>query len=62
MTSTVPLNSHPEAGHRSPSLRILALVFTTLFLGIAVNFIMTGGAPYPLPYIPYNPIQQIQDY
>jgi hypothetical protein len=60
MTTTVPLNSNPEAVHRSPPLGILAIVFTTLFLAsMAVNAIMTGGAPYP---VPYNPIQQIQDY
>src|SRR5262249_10373276 len=51
----------PDGGvHRSPPLGVLAVVFVALFLaGIAANLIMTGGAPYP---IPYNPIQTLQDY
>jgi hypothetical protein len=49
-----------SAVHRSPPLGILAVVFVALFLSsIAANLIMTGGAPYP---IPYNPIPTLQDY
>jgi hypothetical protein len=57
---TDPLISNGEAAHRSPPLGILAIVFTTLFLAsMATNAIMTGGVSYP---VPYNPVQQIQDY
>jgi hypothetical protein len=60
MTTTLPLDSNPGMVHRSPPLGILAIVFTTLFLAsMAAIAIMTGGAPYP---VPYNPIEQIQDY
>jgi len=46
--------------HRSPPLGVLAVVFVALFVSsMAANFIMTGGAPYP---IPYNPIPTLQDY
>ena len=40
-----------KALHRSPPLGALAIVFTALFLGsIASQAIMTGGAPFPIPY------------
>jgi hypothetical protein len=46
--------------HRSPPLGLLAIVFGTLFIGsVAGIFLLTGFAPYP---IPYNPIEQLQDY
>jgi hypothetical protein len=48
------------ATHRSPPLGVLAVVFVGLFLAsVAANFMMTGGVPYP---IPYNPVEQLQDY
>ncbi len=54
------MRENEGAVHRSPPLGVLAVVFVLLSLtSIAANFIMTGGAPYP---IPYNPIQTLQDY
>jgi hypothetical protein len=51
---------NPETLHRSPPLGALAIVFTVLFLGsMAAQAIMTGGAPYP---IPYNSVSEIQAY
>jgi hypothetical protein len=45
---------------RSPPLGALAIVFTALFLGsMALQAIMTGGAPFPNPY---NPVPEIQAY
>jgi hypothetical protein len=52
-------NSQTEV-HRSPPLGIVAVVFVLLFAAsIATNMIMTGGAPYPNPYLP---LEQLQDY
>src|SRR5262252_343774 len=47
-----------KALHRSPPLGVLAIVFTALFLGsMASQAIMTGGAPFPIPYHPASEIQ-----
>ena len=49
-----------ETFHRSPPLAGLAVVFVTLFLiSVAANFLMTGFAPYP---VPYKPVEQLQEY
>jgi hypothetical protein len=46
--------------HRSPPPGVLATVFVALFVAsIGANFALTRGAPYP---VPYNPIDQLQDY
>jgi hypothetical protein len=54
-----PSTDH-EMVHRSPPLGILAVVFVSLFLlSIAINFVMTNFAPYP---VPYKPIEELQAY
>jgi hypothetical protein len=46
--------------HRSPPMGMVALIYVTLFLaGMVVTSVMTGGAPYP---VPYQPILDIQAY
>jgi len=53
-------HSANETFHRSPPLGIVAIVFVLLFFAsIPANIMMTGGAPFP---IPYHPIEQSQDY
>lgn len=55
-----PLDTTEDVVHRSPPLGLLAVVFVALFVAsIASNLLMTNFAPYP---IPYNPIEQLQDY
>src|SRR5262245_12597156 len=46
--------------HASPSLRILAIVYTGLFAAsLIVMILMTNGTPYPRPY---GSIEQAQSY
>jgi hypothetical protein len=55
-----PIDTSEELVHRSPPLGLLATVFVVLFIAsVGVNFLMTDFAPYP---VPYNPIEQLQDY
>jgi hypothetical protein len=54
------IQNNQIAVHRSPPLGFVAVMFVLLFLaGIATTMIMTGGAPYP---IPYKPIDQLLDH
>src|ERR1051325_4936880 len=49
-----------ESVHRSASPGGLAVVFSLLFVAsVAAGFFLTGFAPYPVPYIP---VDQIQNY
>jgi hypothetical protein len=55
-----PIDTSNDVVHRSPPLGVLAVAFGALFIAsVAANFLMTDFAPYP---VPYNPIEQLQDY
>jgi hypothetical protein len=55
-----PIDTSEDVVHRSPPLGLLAIMSMVLFIaGLAANFLMTDFAPYP---VPYNPIEQLQDY
>jgi hypothetical protein len=55
-----PIDTDKGLVHRSPPLGWLAIVFGALFMGsVAAIFVLTGFAPYP---IPYNPIEELQNY
>src|SRR5918994_1059108 len=57
---TNPIDTSEDVVHRSPPLGLLAIVSVGLFIAsVAANFLMTGFAPYP---VPYNPIEQLQDF
>ena len=46
--------------HRSPPPGLVAIVFLLFFAAsVVANMVMTGGAPYPTPYLP---IADLQDY
>jgi hypothetical protein len=44
--------------HASPPLGLVATVFVVLFVAsIVANIVMTAGAPYPMPYLPIDKLQ-----
>lgn len=56
----VTIETNQAAVHRSPPPGIVAVVFVLFFAAsIVANMVMTGGAPYPTPYLS---IEQLQDY
>ena len=60
MSRTNDFQTRNDSVHRSPPPGIVAVVFVLFFVAsIVANAMMTGGAPYPTPYMS---IAELQDY